>query len=87
MFVPEWISYLLIVSTDLTDVTLVSDDTYGDDVGDEEDEEYEEDEEDEIHKEVIACDILPVSMFNNESHTKNVALIFLSLIQMCPLKF
>ena len=30
MFVSEWVSELLIVSIDLSDVTLVSEDTYGD---------------------------------------------------------
>ena len=39
IIVTEWVSEWVSVSTDLTDVTLVSDDTYGDDEEDEEDEE------------------------------------------------
>ena len=66
--------------TDFTDVFLVSDDTYGDEEENEEDEEDEKDEEDEEHeegekgeggedneivKEVIACDVSPVAMFDS----------------------
>ena len=44
-----WLTYYLIVSTDFTDVTLVSEDTRGDEEEHEdeedEDEEYEEDED------------------------------------------
>ena len=40
-----FVSYSQSVSTDFTDVTLVSDDTYWDDEEDEEDEKDEEDEE------------------------------------------
>ena len=42
MYVSEWVSEWVTVSTEFTDVTLVSEDTYGN-----EDEEVEEDEEDE----------------------------------------
>ena len=41
------VGYLLDVSTDLTDVTLVSEDTYGADDDNEDEEDNEEDEEDE----------------------------------------
>ena len=39
------VTYYLIVPTDLTGVTLVSEDAYGDNEEDEEDEGYEEDED------------------------------------------
>ena len=48
--VSEWV----IVSIDLTDVTLVSEDTYGDDKEDEED---DEDEEGEESKECEGCEV------------------------------
>ena len=54
----EWLTESLRVSTDLTDVTLVSDDTYRrfdwcdeDDEGDEGDEDDEDDEDDEVDEE------------------------------------
>ena len=55
MFVTYLLNYWVSVSTDLTDVTLVSDDTYGDDKEDEED---DEDEEDKIVKEDEAVKVV-----------------------------